>query len=108
MNQKRNSSSSASLKSKVTYIVILVFTKVDNMEITLQYLHETACMETLFAKKLENALKKQIFSELPNDTLFILRVILTIPSEIRERERRRDAFHLPRWWPPKADTFFRL
>lgn len=59
-------------------------------------------------KKLENTFKKQIFSELPNDTLFILRVILTIPSEIRERERRRDAFHLPRWWPPKADTFFRL
>ena len=87
---------------------ILVFTKVDNIEIMLQYLHETAHMENLFAKKLENAFKKQIFSELPNDTLFILRVILTIPSEISACARRRDAFHLPRGWPPKADTFFRL
>ena len=46
------------LKSNVTYIVILVFTKVDNIEIMLQYLHETACMETLFAKKARKRTQK--------------------------------------------------
>lgn len=46
------------LKSKVTYIVILVFTKVDNIEIMLQYLHETARMENLFAKKARKRIQK--------------------------------------------------
>ena len=59
MNQKGDSSFlQRDLKSKVTYIVILVFTKVDNMEIMLQYLHETACMETLFAKKARKRIQK--------------------------------------------------
>ena len=59
MNQKGDSSFlQRDLKSKVTYIVILVFTKVDNMEIMLQYLHETACTETLFAKKARKRIQK--------------------------------------------------
>lgn len=59
MNQKGDSSFlQRDLKSKVTYIVILVFTKVDNMEIMLQYLHKTACMETLFAKKARKRIQK--------------------------------------------------
>lgn len=59
MNQKGDSSFlQRDLKSKVTYIVILVFTKVDNIEIMLQYLHETACMKTLFAKKARKRIQK--------------------------------------------------
>ena len=48
-------------------------------------------------KKLENAFKKQIFSELPNDTLFILRVILNQierNSRAREEERRDSPYSL--------------
>ena len=37
---------------------ILVFTKVDNIEIMLQYLHETAHMENLFAKKTRKRIQK--------------------------------------------------
>lgn len=59
MNQKGDSSFlQRDLKSKVTCIVILVFTKVDNMEIMLQYLQETACMETLFAKLARKRIQK--------------------------------------------------
>jgi len=59
MNQKGDSSFlQRDLKSKVTYIVILVFTKVDNIEIMLQYLHETARMENLFAKKARKRIQK--------------------------------------------------
>ena len=59
MNHKGDSSFLLrDLKSKVTYIVILVFTEVDNIEVMLQYLHETARMENLFAKKARKRIQK--------------------------------------------------